>query len=203
MFYRSDENRPEALRHNPFKAIVAPRPIGWISTLDAEGRPNLAPYSFFNGIADAPMMVMFASTGSKPGESGAKDSAANAEATGEFCCNLVSEPLLQAMNVTSAHYPAGVNEFEEAGLEMAPCELIAPPRVRAAPANLECRVWQVIRLPGAENRLVIGQVVGLHIREEYVHDGIFDVTLARPVARLGYRDYCTVREVFALARPGE
>lgn len=202
MFYRPGDRRPEALRRNPFKALVAPRPIGWISSLDASGRANLAPYSFFNAVADDPPILIYSNTGRKPDGEG-KDSLANIRATGEFCYNLVSENLTGPMNVSTEHYPAGRDEFEAAGLEKAPCEVIACPRVAASPASMECRLWRIVELPGAHNHLVIGEVVGIHIRDEFVHDGIFDVALARPVSRLGYRDYSVVERLFTLARPDD
>ncbi|TPE48808.1 flavin reductase family protein [Amaricoccus solimangrovi] len=201
MFYRPGLD-PHGLPHNPFKAIVSPRPIGWISTLDAAGLPNLAPYSFFNAIADQPPMVAYSSTGGKGGGSEGKDTVANIRATGEFVVNIVPMALRDAMNACSAALAHGVDEFEVAGLEKAPCEVVAPPRVRAAPASLECRLWRTIDLPGEANILVIGEVVGVHIDEAMLRDGIFDVTLYQPLSRLGYRDYAAVSEIFPLRRPG-
>jgi flavin reductase (DIM6/NTAB) family NADH-FMN oxidoreductase RutF len=201
MFYRPgiDEH---GLPHNPFKAIVAPRPIGWISTLDADGRTNLAPYSFFNALADRPPMVMYSSNGAKPGLGEGKDSLANIRETGEFVVNIVSFALKDRMNVSSGHYPAGEDEFARAGLTPAPCEVVNPPRVGEAPASLECRVWKIVELPGESNVMVIGEVVGVHIDDAMIDGGRLDVTRYAPLARLGYRDYAAVREVFALDRPG-
>lgn len=196
MFYRPGLD-PHGLPHNPFKAIVSPRPIGWISTLSAEGLPNLAPYSFFNAIADVPPMVAYASTGAT------KDTVTNIRTTGEFVVNIVSMALRDAMNASSASLPRGVDEFEIAKLEKAPSEIVAPPRVRDAPASLECRLWQSIDLPGEGNVLTIGEVVGVHINEAILRDGLVDVTLYQPLSRLGYRDYAAVREVFPLNRPGQ
>lgn len=201
MFYRPGLD-PHGLAHNPFKALVAPRPIGWISTRDAEGRPNLAPYSFFNAVADAPPLVMYASAGRKAGGAG-KDTLANIRATGEFVVNVVAYALREAMNATSASLPAGADEFAHAGLTPAPCRVVAAPRVAEAPAALECRVWRVIALPGRDNVMVIGEVVGVHISDAVVVDGKVDVALYAPLARLGYRDYAAVGEVFALRRPDE
>jgi flavin reductase (DIM6/NTAB) family NADH-FMN oxidoreductase RutF len=202
MFYRPGTD-PHGLAHNPFKALVAPRPIGWISSLDAEGLVNLAPYSFFNAVADTPPMVIFSNSGSRAGETGAKDSVTNIRATGEFVCNVVPLALRDPMNDTSAEHPRDVDEFEHAGLAKAPCRVVAPPRVCAAPASLECRLWRIVELPGAANVLVIGEVVGVHIADSVIVDGKVDVTLYQPLARLGYRDYAAVTEVFALARPGQ
>lgn len=202
MFFRPGVD-PHGLAHNPFKALVAPRPIGWISTRDGAGRVNLAPYSFFNAIADDPPMVMYASTGRKIGLDEGKDTVANIRETGEFVANIVSHALRDAMNVSSGHYPADEDEFARAGLTPAPSRVVGPPRVAEAPASLECRVWKIIDLPGPANVMVIGEVVGIHIDDAALVDGKVDVTLYRPLARLGYRDYATVAEVFALDRPGQ
>lgn len=204
MFYRPRDGH--GLPHDPFKALVVPRPIGWISTRDAAGRANLAPYSFFNGCGDAPPMVMFAQTGRKsPGER-VKDSIANIRATGEFACNVVGAALAGAMNVSSGAYPAGDDEFARAGLTPLPCSEIGAPRVAEAPAALECRVVRILDdLPSwsaeAANILVIGEVVGVHIRDEVLRDGRVDVLGFAPVARLGYMDYATVDALFAMQRP--
>ena len=202
MFYRPGID-DHGLPHNPFKAMVAPRPIGWISTCDAEGRINLAPYSFFNAVADNPPMVIFANTGTKPDREAAKDSVSNIRETGEFVHNLVPHALKDAMNLTSGNYPAGDDEFTIAGLEKADSKLVKPPRVAAAPAAFECRLWKIIELPGVNNVMVMGEVIGIHYNETYIRDGIFDVTAVQPLARLGYRDYAHVEKVFSLSRPGE
>ena len=190
------------LPHDPFKAIVAPRPIGWISTLSAAGRPNLAPYSFFNAVGDTPPMVAFSS-------SGAKHSVENAEATGEFVCNLATRALADAMNATSAVVPEEIDEFTLAGLEPAPSRIVAPPRVAASPAALECRLLQVVDLVDLDgvstgNRLAIGQVVGVHIDRAYLRDGLFDTAAAGAIARAGYRDEyfeATPETLFRMLRP--
>jgi flavin reductase (DIM6/NTAB) family NADH-FMN oxidoreductase RutF len=201
MFYRPGIE-PHGLAHNPFKALVAPRPIGWISSLDPDGTPNLAPYSFFNAFADTPPLVGYASNGAKTGRDERKDTLANVRATGEFVANIVPFALRDAMNASSAPFPAGIDEFAAVGLEAAPSMVVAAPRVAAAPAALECRLWRVIDLPGASNHLVIGEVVGIHIDPAVVVAGKVDVTLYQPVARLGYRDYAAVGETFAMRRPG-
>ena len=204
MFYRPAEGH--GLPHDPFKAIVTPRPIGWISTLDAEGRANLAPYSFFNGCGDAPPMVMFAQTGRKSRPELLKDTIANARATGEFACNIVSAALKEAMNASSATRDLGVDEFELAGLAKAPGKAIAVPHVAESPVVLECRVAKIIDdLPSwrehAANVVVIGEVVGVHIREEYLTAGRLDPLKFNPVARMGYMDYTTVTDVWEMLRP--
>ncbi|HEX8916655.1 MAG TPA: flavin reductase family protein [Humisphaera sp.] len=199
-FHFYDPAVGHGLAHDPFKAIVAPRPIGWISTVDEQGRVNLAPYSFFNAVCDTPPIVAFSS-------SGRKDSQRNAEATGEFVCNLATRPLAEAMNLTSATLPHGADEMAFAGLEAAPSRVVRPPRVAAAPAALECKLLQVIPLRdltgnATANTLILGQVVGVHIDRAYLKDGIFDTAAARPIARCGYRgDYAEVASLFEMLRP--
>ena len=202
MFYRPGVE-PHGLPHNPFNAIVTPRPIGWISTRAADGAENLAPYSFFNAVAYTPPQVMFASTSAKPDRGDTKDSVANIRDTGVFCVNIVSFALRDAMNASSGAYPRAVDEFDLAGVARAPCETVACSRVAEAPANLECRLTQVVTLPGEANHVVFGEVTGVHMRDDCLRDGLFDVTRFQPLARCGYRDYAVVREVFALKRPGE
>lgn len=194
MFYTPESGH--GLPHNPFNAIVSPRPIGWISTRGAEGQDNLAPYSFFNAIAYVPPQVMFASTGTK-------DSLMNIRETGVFCVNIVEAAAKDVMNACSAAFLPTIDEFEAAGVEKAECETIVCPRVANAPANLECRVTELIRLKGADNHMIIGEVTGVHIRDNCLKDGRFDVTAFNPLSRLGYRDYAVVREVFELKRPDD
>ena len=201
MFYEPKDGH--GLPHNPFNAIVTPRPIGWISTVDAQGLPNLAPYSFFNAVAYVPPQVMFASTGTKPDQGDTKDSVANIRDTGEFCVNIVEAAAKDAMNASSATLPAGTDEFAAAGLTAAPCRTISAPRVDGAPAALECKLTQIITLKGQSNFLVLGEVTGIHLRDDCLRDGAFDVTTFQPLARLGYRDYSVVRDLFSLSRPGE
>ncbi|MCK4860863.1 MAG: flavin reductase family protein [Rhodobacteraceae bacterium] len=200
MFYRPNID-DHGLPHNPFKAIVSPRPIGWISTVDAQGRANLAPYSFFNAVTDNPPMVMFASTGAKPDQSYAKDSVANIRATGEFVVNIVSLELKDLMNSSSGALAAGSDEFEHAGITKADCNIVKAPRVAASPASLECKLFKIIDLPGENNVMVLGEVVGVHLDDTVIVNGIFDVTRYTPLARLGYKDYTSVTDVFALNRP--
>ena len=197
MFY--EPRLGHGLPHDPFKAIIAPRPIGWISTVDAAGRPNLAPYSFFNAVHGRPPMLAFTSESMK-------HSAANALATGEFVFNLCTRPLFDAMNISSGTLAEGESEFAAAGLEAAPCRLVKAPRVAASPAALECRVVQSMQfhdVDGAalEGWMIIGQVVGVHIDDAYISDGRFDTAAAQPLARCGYRDYATVTELFEALRP--
>lgn len=197
MFY--EPRNGHGLKFDPFKAIVAPRPIGWISTVDKDGRPNLAPYSFFNAMGSPPPMVAFSSDGMK-------DSAANAQATGEFVFNLCTAELGQKMNMTSESVPHQVNEFELAGLEMAPCRIVRAGRVAASPASFECKLLQVVHLHDidgkpTESHVVFGQVVGVHIDPRFIKDGRFDTAGAHPLARCGYHDYAVVTEIFEMIRP--
>lgn len=201
MFYRPADGHP--LPHNPFNAIVTPRPIGWISSRDGQGRNNLAPYSFFNAVAYVPPQVMFASTGVKPDVEGTKDSVANIRETGVFCVNIVEYATRDAMNASSQTLAHGEDEFAHAGLEKIACQEIDCARVSGAPAALECRLSQVIQLEGRANYLVLGEVVGVHLRDDCIVDGRFDVTTYQPLSRMGYRDYTRVSEVFELMRPDD
>lgn len=201
MFYRPEDGH--GLPHNPFNAIVTPRPIGWISTRDTDGNNNLAPYSFFNAVAYVPPQVMFASTGAKPDRNNTKDSVANIEETGVFCVNIVEYGMKDAMNASSATLGADEDEFAHAGLKMAECDTINCGRVAAAPAALECKLTQIVTLPGASNRLVLGEVTGVHMRDDCIVDGRFDITTYQPLSRMGYRDYTVVRDVFELMRPDD
>ncbi len=201
MFYEPREGH--GLPHNPFNAIVTPRPIGWISTRGADGQDNLAPYSFSNAVAYVPPQVMFASTSAKPDRDGTKDSVANIRETGVFCVNVVEFAMRDAMNATSGPWPREVDEFEHAALPREECRIIEAARVADAPAALECRMTQIVQLAGAANFLVIGEVVGIHMRDDCMVNGMFDITRFHPLARCGYRDYAVVNEVFSLSRPGE
>ena len=201
MFYEPKDGH--GLPHNPFNAIVTPRPIGWISTRGADGSENLAPYSFFNAVAYVPPQVMFATTGTKPDREGGKDSLANLRETGVFCVNVVSKALLMAMNTTSGPWEKAVDEFRLAALDRSECRTIACSRVTEAPAALECRVSQIVPLLGKENVLVLGEVVGVHMRDDCLKDGRFDVLSFQPLARLGYRDFARVTEVFEMIRPDD
>ena len=201
MFYRPADGH--GLRHNPFNAIVTPRPIGWISTRGADGSDNLAPYSFFNATAYVPPQVMFASTGTKPDRDGTKDSVTNIRETGVFAVNVVAEAMKDVMNTTSGPWEKAVDEFDKAGITKAECSQIACPRVAEAPATLECEAYEVKPLRGDGNFLVLGEVVGVHLRDDCLKDGLFDILSYNPLTRLGYRDYSVIREVFSLKRPGE
>jgi flavin reductase (DIM6/NTAB) family NADH-FMN oxidoreductase RutF len=199
LFYETAANA-HGLKHDPFKAIVAPRPIGWIGTRAADGRRNLSPYSFFNAVSDKPKLVMFSS-------SGHKDSVANIEETGVFTCSLASRHLADAMNASSVAVARGVDEFEIAKLTPVTGRLVDAPYVGEAYAALECRATQILRpvdIDGREsdNWVVFGQVVGIHISPEILQGGMIDMAIARPLGRMGYMDYCDGgTDVFALMRP--
>ena len=201
MFYRPDEGH--GLPHNPFNALITPRPIAWVSTQDADGVANLAPYSFFNGTAYVPPQVMFASTGTKEDQTNAKDTLANIRATDVFCINIVEQAMTDAMNISTNGFAKDVDEFERAGLTASQCETIECPRLAGAPASLECKVTQIIQMKGENNYVIHGEVTGIHMRDNCIVDGIFDVTMFRPLARLGYRDYSVVDNTFTLARPDD
>ena len=192
MFYRPQDGH--GLPHSPFAAICAPRPIGWISTR-GPGGDNLAPYSFFNAVAYAPPQVMFAGD--------LKDSIRNVQDSGVFAVNLVEAAMMAAMNASSAALPRGVDEFVHAGVAKADCSTIDCPRVDGAPATLECRMLQVITLKGGADFMVIGELTGVHLRDNCVVNGRFDMTRFGVVSRMGYRDYAIIRDVVTLGRPGE
>jgi flavin reductase (DIM6/NTAB) family NADH-FMN oxidoreductase RutF len=196
----SDGSAPNGgLPWDPFKAIVAPRPIGWITTLTPDGAVNLAPYSYFNAVGDRPNVVMFSS-------SGRKDSQSNAEVTGDFVCNLATWDTREQMNLTSA--ATELSEPELAGLEMTPSRLVAPPRVAAAPAALECVYLDTYAIRTRDGRehvshVVFGEVVGIHLDERFVtEEGRLDTAAMRPVARMGYDEYAVVEWAFRMTRPG-
>ncbi|WP_293807957.1 flavin reductase family protein [uncultured Bosea sp.] len=185
--------------HDPFKAIVAPRPIGWITALSAKGEVNLSPYSFFNAISSRPNIVMFSSENKK-------DAVAFVEETGEFTCSLVTKALAQPMNLTSAPLPRGESEYAHAGLTMAPSRFVKPPRVAGTPAALECKLLSIQQLHDLDGQavprwMVLGQVVGIFIDDAYVKDGRFDTAGANPIARCGYADYAEVTSLFSITRP--
>jgi flavin reductase (DIM6/NTAB) family NADH-FMN oxidoreductase RutF len=187
------------LPHDPFKAIVTPRPIGWITALNAKGEVNLSPYSFFNAVSSRPHIVMFSSEDRK-------DAVAFVEETGEFTCSIVSKALAQQMNMTSAPLPRGTSEYAHAGLEMAPSKFVKPPRVAASPAALECKLLSVQQLNDLDGKalprwMVLGQVVGIYMDDACIRNGRFDTAAANPIARCGYADYAEVDRLFSIIRP--
>ncbi|CAF1257585.1 unnamed protein product [Adineta ricciae] len=191
------------LSHDPFKAIVAPRPIGWISTRSPEGRTNLAPYSFFNALGESPHIVGFSSFGYK-------DTVTNVEKTKEFVFNLATRELAEKVNITSYAAPYGINEMQLAGLEAVPSRLVNVPRVRDSPAAFECRLLSVTHLHDIDGNptksyLVLGQIVAVHIKRKFITpEGLFDTAAACPIARCGYLgDYAEVNKLFYMRRPAD
>lgn len=200
MFYAPEHRDRSRLPHDPLKAMIAPRPIGWISSASAAGTVNLAPYSFFNMVASVPVAILaFCSEGRK-------DSLAFIEDTREFVWNMPTYALREAMSATAASLPRGSSEFAHADLETAPSVLVKPPRVAASPCALGCRLIEVIQLKTIEgasidNFLVLGQVVGVHIDETFIKEGRLDTAALAPIARCGYQDYAVADRLFSISRP--
>lgn len=194
MFYRTQDPCP--LPHSPFAALIAPRPIAWISTRCSAG-DNLAPFSFFNALAYRPPQIMVSPD--------ACDTARAIVETGVFAVNLVTRAALAAMNATSASFPRGTDEFEACGIEKAQCQTIDCPRVATSPATLECRATQFVTIEGEEDKggrqVIIARVEAIHIDDAMIRDGRLDLALLRPMARLGYHDYAEIAELLTLRRP--
>ena len=201
MFYQTRDHH--GLPHDPFKSCVAPRPIGWLTTLSADGVVNLAPFSFFNGVASSPPTVIAGINDRGPG--GAKDTLANCRATGEFVVNVATWDLRNVLNLTSASLGPEIDEMSLVGLTPTPSKLVSPPRVAESPIHLECKVLQFVELPSDDpetrNTTIFGHVVGIHIDESVLTDGLVDVTKLKPIARMGYMDYAVVEQVFEMRRP--
>jgi flavin reductase (DIM6/NTAB) family NADH-FMN oxidoreductase RutF len=199
IFFEPKNRDRKLFPHDPFKGVIVPRPIGWISTMSRSGQLNLAPYSFFNGFNSWPQIVGFSSES-------VKDSASFAVETGEFVWSMATYALREQMNATSAGLPRGESEFAYAGLATAASTLVRPPRVAASPASLECKVTQVLQMQDTEGAqtgamVVFGQVIGMHIDERFMKDGRFDLAAVQPIARCGYDEYAVVEKVFSLTRP--
>ena len=199
MFYEPPNRDKQTLPHDPLKAIVAPRPIGWISSMSAAGVVNLAPYSFFNMFSENPWIVGFSSAT-------LKDSVSNVAETGEFVYNLATLPLIDEINRSSAPVPPEMNEFEFAGIESAPCRIVKTPRVAASPCAFECRWIETVDLKGLSGKpaqwyLVLGEVVGVHIDEQMIENGLVDIVKMQTLARCGYMDYSPVERITSLTRP--
>jgi flavin reductase (DIM6/NTAB) family NADH-FMN oxidoreductase RutF len=218
MFYDSDARmKGEAsmpLPFNPLKALVAPRPIGWISTLTANGLVNLAPYSYFQAIADSPDIVMFSATPELRTQEGVpgvgfgdkrKHSESNAASSGEFVCNIVSHELAKVMNETSAHLSSDISEADYAGIAMTASQNVETPRVAAAPAALECIFLESRPVPkrGGDHRyhMVFGEVVGIHIDDRFIKDGRVDTAAMQVLTRMGYDEYAVLEKAFSMSRP--
>jgi len=204
VFYKTSE--PHGLPHNPFKSCVAPRPIAWVSSLHPDGTINLAPYSFFNALSSDPPMVMISFNGYHQ-HGGEKDTLYNIKACGEFVVNMVPLALKDAMNVTTANLAREIDELALAGLTTEDSKLVKPPRVKESPIHLECEFFQEIQLPctlpDSINTMIIGSVLGVHISDEVLVDGLIDLCRIKPLARLGYMQYTAVDELFTLQRPSD
>lgn len=199
-FHSYDPQAGHGLPHDPLKAIIAPRPIGWIASCDAGGQRNLAPYSFFNMVSSAPPILMFSSEGRK-------HTVTNIAQTGAFVFNLATRPLAKAMNISSGNFAKGIDEFDQAGLEALGSDRVDIPRVATAAAAMECRLIEIKHLHDMDgnpidNHMVLGQVVRVHINKAYLIDGMFDITRAQTIARCGYRgDYVETTQTFDMRRP--
>jgi flavin reductase (DIM6/NTAB) family NADH-FMN oxidoreductase RutF len=205
MYYEPGKT-PHGLRHDPFKSCVVPRPIGWISTVDRQGRHNLAPYSQFQNVTFDPPIVMFSANQNSDGRS--KDSVRNAEETGEFVWNMATWDLREAVNVSAQELPPEVDEFELAGLEKAPSRLVKPMRVARSPIHFECVYLNTLRFPGngpmGSADVVFGRVVAVHVADEVIDaNGLVDVLKIRPIARMGYFEYTSVESKFSMVIPGD
>ncbi|MFJ4384154.1 flavin reductase family protein [Pseudomonas sp. NPDC089407] len=198
--YYYEPAKGHGLPHDPFNAIVGPRPIGWISSQDREGRLNLAPYSFFNAFNYIPPIIGFCSVGRK-------DSLNNIEQTGEFVWNLATRPLAEQMNQSCAPVAADVSEFELSGLTATPSSIVKVPRVGETPVAFECKVSQIVQLKRADQELVpswliLGEVVAVHIAEHLLNNGIYDTVAAEPILRGGGpADYFELGNLFKMGRP--
>jgi flavin reductase (DIM6/NTAB) family NADH-FMN oxidoreductase RutF len=205
MFYDPEKN-DHGMPHNPFKSLIVPRPIGWISTVSADGIHNLAPYSQFQMVHSESPYVMVGCGQNNLGKR--KDTVVNIEQTGEFVYNMATYDLRMAMNATAAELPPEVDEFVVAGLTKAPSVRVRPCRVAESPVQMECRYYQTVRLPGHESGravdMIIGKVVLIHIKDEVIDaNGIVNILKIRPLARLGYHDYCCVDSIFEIIRPAQ
>jgi flavin reductase (DIM6/NTAB) family NADH-FMN oxidoreductase RutF len=202
--YYAPARGDHGLKIDPLKALVVPRPIGWISTVSPAGVVNLAPFSFFNLMSDDPPMVCVG-PGGKKRDRPIKDTRANIEATGEFVVNLATWELREAMNATSAELPADTDELAAAGLTAVAARAVRPPWVGESPVQLECRHWRTVELPSSEpdepNAAVFGEVIGVHVADALIVEGRVDITRARPIARLGYSLYAVIDQTFAMRRP--
>ena len=199
IFFEPQSRDRKLFPHDPFKALVTPRPIGWISTVSAKGELNLAPYSYFNAFSSNPPIVGFSSEGDK-------DSSTFAMESGEFVWSMATWDLRDQMNATAASLARGESEFAHARLESAPSRLVRPPRVAASPAAFECRVTEMVKLKDIDGRdsgrrLVLGRVVGIYVDERFVRHGRVDSAAMRPIARGGYDEYSVVEQVFSMPRP--
>jgi flavin reductase (DIM6/NTAB) family NADH-FMN oxidoreductase RutF len=195
--------RPDPLSHNPMNSLVAPRPIGWISTINSSGQVNLAPFSYFNAVSAEPPFVMFAPTAKPDGSM--KDTFRNVSEVPEFVANLATWELREQMNQSSKSLDYGIDEMQAAGLHATPSVKVKPPRIAEAKASLECEVFEIIALPedkeGRQNHVVIARVVGIQIDDELIVDGVVDSSSIRYMSRLGRHDYAVIDELYEMQRP--
>ncbi|KFI25934.1 flavin reductase family protein [Paenirhodobacter enshiensis] len=199
MFYLTRDG--SGMQVDPLTAIVSPRPIAWISSRDGAGAVNLSPYSFFTAVAYDPPQIVISSVGHKSDRDIGKDSLSNIVETGVFCVNIAGYDDREALNASSAPFPRETDEAARLGLATEPCKTIDCPRLSHAPAALECRMSRHIALEGAHNRLIVARVEAIHLRDDCIVDGRFDVTRYKPLTRLGYLDFAAIETVFRMARP--
>ena len=201
MFYEPKKGHP--FKIDPYKALVFPRPIGWISSLSKKGIPNLAPYSYFNAVADEPPQVMFCSNGDSA-YGGYKDSLANILSTKEFVVNFATANTRDAMNISSSNYEPNEDEFVAAKLKKRKSKLVKPPSVNDSPVNLECKLLETLKLKTNTKKIstmVIGEIIGIYINNKFIKNGRIDSVSMRYVSRMGYSEYTTVSSKFNLRRP--
>jgi len=197
MFYDTKLNN-HGLKSNPFKACIVPRPIGWISTINEAGIINVAPYSYFNAVADIPPTIMFASGFNPDGSD--KDSLKNIEVTREFVVNIASFDSREMMNCSSSSLPHGVSEAEAFSIETSPSHFVKPPRIKAAHISFECKYLKTVEIP-ASSKIILGTVVGIYIDDEIITEDRVDIQKLKPIARLGYNEYAVIEQVFKMNRP--
>ncbi|MBF96634.1 MAG: hypothetical protein CFH34_01628 [Alphaproteobacteria bacterium MarineAlpha9_Bin4] len=204
MFYETKKNN-HGLKFNPFKSCIIPRPIAWITTISEDGEDNCAPYSFFNGVASDPPMVMFANNGPAPSLRGPKDTFTNIKNNKEFVVNISTYESKDKMNKTCAPLSSGESEIEYASLETKESNFIKPKSLKISPINMECVLYKIVDLPNTNeneyNAIIIGKVIGINIDDEFIKDGIINVKKLKPLARLGYMDYSAVDNIFSMKRP--
>ena len=204
MFYETEKNN-HGLKFNPFKSCIIPRPIAWITTIDENGKDNCAPYSFFNGVASDPPMIMFANNGPAPDKSGPKDTFSNIKSNKEFVVNISTYENKELMNLTCSPLAKGDSEIDLAKLETVKSKKVKPKSLKISPINMECILFKIIDLPVIKdneyNGIIIGRVLGINIDDEYLKDGMINISKLRPLARLGYMDYSVVDSFFQMDRP--
>ncbi len=204
MFYQTKKN-DHGLKYNPFKSCIVPRPIAWITTISNDGYDNCAPYSFFNGVASDPPMIMFANNGPSPQNNGPKDTFSNIKANNQFVVNISTYASKDEMNKTCAPLARGKSEIDMASLEVIESILVKPKSLKISPINMECELYKIIDLPvdkeNEYNGIIVGRVLGININDNFIKDGKIDIQKIKPLARLGYMDYSVVDNFFEMNRP--